>query len=53
MTFSVRYCRETAAVTSTGYRVNFHGDLYNILSIDPMNYQRKEIRFICRREGRP
>ena len=53
VTFSVRYCRETAAVTSTGYRVHFHGDLYNILSIDPMNYQRKEIRFICRREARP
>ena len=31
VTFSVRYCRETAAVTSNGYRVNFHGDLYNIL----------------------
>ena len=53
VTFSVRYCRETAAVTSTGYRVHFHGDIYNILSIDPMNYQRKEIRFICRREARP
>ena len=53
VTFSVRYCRETAAVTSTGYRVNFHGNIYNILSIDPMYYQRKVIRFICRREARP
>ena len=53
VTLSVRYCRETAAVTSTGYRVHFHGDLYSILSIDPMNYQRKEIRFVCRREARP
>lgn len=52
VTFSVRYCRETAAVTSTGYRIHFHGDIYNILSIDPMNYQRKEIRFVCRREAR-
>lgn len=52
VTFSVRCCRETAAVTSTGYRIHFHGDIYNILSIDPMNYQRKEIRFVCRREAR-
>ena len=52
VTFSVRYCLETAAVTSTGYRIHFHGDIYNILSIDPMNYQRKEIRFVCRREAR-
>ena len=53
VTFSVRYCRETAAVTSPGCRFRFHGDIYNIRSIGPMNYQRKKILFICRREGRP
>lgn len=51
--FSVRYCRETAAVTSTGFRVSFHGAIYNILSVDPMNYQRKEIKLHCRKEARP
>ena len=52
VTFSVRYCRETAAVTSTGYRIHFHGDIYNILSIDPMTTRGKTIRFVCRREAR-
>jgi SPP1 family predicted phage head-tail adaptor len=50
--FSVRWCRETAAVTSTGFRIRFHGDVYNIGSVDPMNYQRKEIKFHCRKEAR-
>ena len=51
--FSVRYCRETAAGTSPGYRVHCPVAIDTILSIDPMNYQRKEIRLICRREARP
>ena len=46
------YVTELAAVTSTGYRVIFGGEYYNILSIDPMNYQKKTLRFTCRREKR-
>ena len=51
--FTVRWCRETAAVTSTGYRIRFRGDVFNILSVDPMNYQKKEIRLHCRKAERP
>ena len=51
--FTVRWCRETAAVTSTGYRIRFRGDVFNILSADPMNYQKKEIRLYCRKAERP
>ncbi len=47
-----RWCPELAAVTSTGYRVLFRGETYNILSVDPMNYQRKALRFTCRKEKR-
>ena len=50
--FTVRWCRETAAVTSTGYRIQFRGDVFNILSVDPMNYQKKEIRLHCRKAER-
>ena len=50
--FTVRWCRETAAVTSTGYRIRFRGDAFNILSVDPMNYQKKEIRLHCRKAER-
>ena len=52
ITFETRYCPELAAVTSTGYRVLFCEEQYNIESMDMMNYQGKTIRFKCRREKR-
>ena len=52
ITFQVRYCPELAAVTSTGYRILFHDTVYNIRSVDRMNYQKQEIRFACRKEKR-
>ena len=52
ITFQVRYCPELAAVTSTGYRIVFHDEVYNIRSVDRMNYQKQEIRFACRKEKR-
>lgn len=52
VTFEARWCPELAAVTSTGFRVLFEGDVYNILAVDPLNYQKREIRFSCRKEKR-
>ena len=52
VTVETRWCPELAAVTSTGYRIHFREEYYNILSVDPMNYQRKEMRFTCRKEKR-
>ena len=52
VTFSVRWCSETATVTSTGFRVRFRGEVYDTESVDLMNYRKKEIRFKCRREPR-
>ena len=52
ITFQVRYCPELAAVTSTGYRILFHGAVYNIRSVDRMNYQKQELQFACRKEKR-
>ena len=52
ITFHVRYCPELAHVTSTGYRIIFNGESYDIESVDMMNYQGEEIRFKCRREIR-
>ena len=51
--FTVRWCRETAAVTSTGYRIRFRGEVYSILSVDPMNYQKQGIKLHCRKEAHP
>ena len=50
ITFEVRYCSELQYLTSTGYRVVFHEETYNIESVDMMNYQRRKIRLKCRRE---
>lgn len=52
ITFEVRYCSELAGITSTGYRVVFHGENYNILSVDMMNWNRKMIHLKCKKEAR-
>ncbi|CAK7036777.1 MAG: hypothetical protein BACD_00143 [Bacteroides rodentium] len=48
--FEVRYCSELSGITSTGYRILFHGDVYGIESVDMMNYQRKTIKLHSRKE---
>ena len=50
ISFEIRYCSEVSDLTSTEYRVIFHGDVYNIASVDMMNYQRKSIKLLCRKE---
>lgn len=45
--FTVRYCPETLAVTSTGYRVIFRDEIYNITYIDHMNFKRKVLKIWC------
>ena len=52
ITFEVRYCSELRDISSTGYRIVFHGETYNIVSVDMMNWQRKTIRLKCRKEAR-
>ena len=52
ITFEVRYCSELKGVTSTGYRIIFHDEAYNIESVDMMNWQRKFIHLKCRKEKR-
>lgn len=43
--FTVRYCKETATVTSDGYRIRCGDDLYNISYIDHQNNKRKSLKF--------
>ena len=52
ISFSVRYCRLVSKIDSTGYRILFNGSIYNILSIDHMNYKRKSVKFKCQRVRR-
>ena len=50
--FTVRWCGEVNKLTSTGFRVLFRGELYDITSVDPMNYGKKTIKLHCRLERR-
>ena len=50
--FTVRYCRSAAAVTSTGYRIVFKDETYNILGVDHMNYKNKAVKFLCQKASR-
>ena len=50
ISFEVRYCTELQDLDSTHYRVVFHGDHYDIQTVDFMNYQKKVIRILCKLE---
>ena len=50
--FTIRYCKKAATLTSTGYRVQFGGELYDILAVDHMNFKRKCIKLSCQKVRR-
>ena len=50
--FTIRWCRKAAEIDVTGYRVVFHGELYNITSIDHMNFKKKSLKFRCQKVRR-
>lgn len=52
VTFETRFCSELKDVTSTGYRILFHGEIYDIEYVDSMNYQNRTMKFKARREVR-
>ena len=50
--FTVCWCSEVNKLTSTGFRVLFRGELYDITSVAPMNYDKKTTKLHCRLERR-
>ena len=50
--FTIRFCRAASAITSTGYRVLFDGDIYDILGVNHMNYKKKGIKLLCQKVRR-
>ena len=52
MNVTVRYCKETAAVTSTKYRLVFMDEIYDILAVDHLNFKRHGLKFRCRKVRR-
>ncbi len=52
MTVTVRYCNKAAAINSTGYRVLFKDEFYDIVNVDHMNFKKKSLKFSCRKVRR-
>ena len=52
LAFSIRWCKKASAVDVTGYRIIFRGGIYDIISIDHMNFKKKLIKFKCRKARR-
>ncbi|MCP1638608.1 SPP1 family predicted phage head-tail adaptor [Streptococcus gallinaceus] len=47
--FTIRYASEVATLSSTGYRVRFNNQLYNLMGIDHMSYKKKSVKLHCQR----
>ena len=52
ISFTVRYCRKVSELNNTEFRVLFSGEIYNILSVDHMNFKRKSIKVKCQKVRR-
>ncbi len=52
ITFTVRYCKKAATVTADGFRVLFQNEVYNIVSVDHLNFKKKALKFKCQKARR-
>ena len=52
MTVTVRYCQKASEIGSTTHRMIFHGEIYDITSVDHMNFRKKCLKFWCRKVRR-
>lgn len=50
VTFTVRYCNALAELNSNDYRVVFMGRIFNILTVDNVQFLNVEIKLRCREE---
>ena len=52
ISFTVRWCKAVSSVVSTGYRILFRGEIFNIRLVDHMNYKKKSVKFKCQKVRR-
>ena len=52
MTVTVRYCKKTAGMRSVTHRILFRDQVYDIVSVDHLNYKKKCLKFTCRKVRR-
>ena len=50
--FTIRWCKLVSEVDSTGCRVKCDGEIYNILGIDHMNFNKKSVKLKCQKARR-
>lgn len=50
--FTIRWCRKAAQIEADKFRVEFNGELYNILAVNHMNYRKKCIKLSCEKARR-
>lgn len=50
--FTIRYQRKTKELNTSNFRIVFNTEIYNILSIDRMNYKNKYIKLRARKVER-
>ena len=51
-TVVVRYCKKTAGIRSVTHRILFRDQVYDIVSVDHLNYKKKCLKFTCRKVRR-
>ena len=52
MTVTVRYCKKTAGMRSVTHRILFRDQVYDIVSVDHLNYKKECLKFTCRKVRR-
>ena len=52
MTVTIRYCKKASEIGSTTHRLIFRDEIYDITSMDHMNFRNKCLKFICRKARR-
>lgn len=52
LTFTVRFCRKVSEIDNLNFRIRFCDEIYNIQSVDHMNYKRKSVKFKCQKVRR-
>lgn len=52
ISFSIRYCKKASFINNIEYRVRFDGEIYNVLSVDHMNYKKKSLKLRCQKVRR-
>ncbi len=52
ISFTVRYCNKVKNITTTGFRILWQGEQYNIVKVDHLNLRKRALKFKCQKEGR-